>query len=90
MIGLSEVKERGQGNSRVELQLAENAMQRHISEFEVGTYKKAHRHGPGSHVVMLNGRGYTLMWKENVKYSESKTQARVDWKEGSLFVPPDG
>src|SRR5499426_670302 len=89
-IGLAEVKERGEGNSRVELQLAENTMQCHISEFEVGTYKKAHRHGPGSHVVMLNGRGYTLMWKENVKYSESKTQVRVDWKEGSLFVPPDG
>jgi oxalate decarboxylase/phosphoglucose isomerase-like protein (cupin superfamily) len=89
-IGLAEVKERGQGNSRVELQLAENTMQAHISEFEVGTYKKAHRHGPGSHVVMLNGRGYTLMWKENVKYSESKTQVRIDWKEGSLFVPPDG
>jgi gentisate 1,2-dioxygenase len=89
-IGLSEVKERGQGNSRVELQLAENTMQCHISEFEVGTYKKAHRHGPGSHVVMLNGRGYTLMWKDGVKYSESKTQVRIDWKEGSLFVPPDG
>jgi oxalate decarboxylase/phosphoglucose isomerase-like protein (cupin superfamily) len=89
-IGLSEVKERGQGNSRVELQLAENTMQCHISEFEVGTYKKAHRHGPGSHVVMLNGRGYTLMWKESIKYSESKTQVRIDWREGSLFVPPDG
>ena len=89
-IGLSEVKERGQGNSRVELQLAENTMQCHISEFEVGTYKKAHRHGPGSHVVMLNGSGYTLMWKESAKYSESKTQVRIDWKEGSLFVPPDG
>lgn len=89
-IGLAAVKERGKGNSRVELQLAENTMQCHISEFEVGTYKKAHRHGPGSHVVMLNGLGYTLMWKESLKYSESKTQVRIDWKEGSLFVPPDG
>ncbi len=89
-IGLAVVKERGQGNSRVELQLAENTMQCHISEFEVGTYKKAHRHGPGSHVVMLNGKGYTLLWKDTMKYSESKTQVRIDWKEGSLFVPPDG
>ncbi len=89
-VGLAVVKERGEGNSRVELQLAENTMQCHISEFEVGTYKKAHRHGPGSHVVMLNGRGYTLLWKDTIKYSESKTQARIDWKEGSLFVPPDG
>ncbi|HKX31374.1 MAG TPA: ethanolamine ammonia lyase-activating protein [Blastocatellia bacterium] len=89
-IGLAVVKERGEGNSRVELQLAENTMQCHISEFEVGTYKKAHRHGPGSHVVMLNGLGYTLMWKETLKYSDSPTKVRIDWKEGSLFVPPDG
>ncbi len=89
-IGLAEVKERGAGNTRIELQLSDNTMQAHISEFAVGTYKKAHRHGPGSHVVMLNGAGYTLMWKGSPKYSDSKDQVRVDWSEGSLFVPPDG
>lgn len=85
-------RERGEANSRIELQLADNTMQAHISEFDVGTYKKAHRHGPGSHVVMLNGKGYTLMWKGALKYSEApkESQVRVDWTEGSLFVPPDG
>lgn len=89
-VGLAAVKERGVGNARIELQLADNTMQAHISEFEVGTYKKAHRHGPGSHVVMLNGAGYTLMWKGSHKYSEASSQVRVDWNEASLFVPPDG
>lgn len=89
-LGLYRSRERGKGNSRIELQLADNTMQAHISEFEVGTYKKAHRHGPGSHVVMLNGRGYTLMWKGSLKYSESPNAVRIDWTEGSLFVPPDG
>ena len=89
-LGLFEVKERGVGNTRIELQLSDNTMQAHISEFAVGTYKKAHRHGPGSHVVMLNGRGYTLLWKGGIKYSEAQTQVRLDWAEGSLFVPPDG
>jgi mannose-6-phosphate isomerase-like protein (cupin superfamily) len=89
-IGLRPVKERGAANSRIELQLSDNALQAHVSEFDVGTYKKAHRHGPGSHVVMLNGKGYTLMWKGAVKYSEASTHMRIDWKEGSLFVPPDG
>jgi len=89
-IGLAVTRERGAGNSRIELQLADNTMQAHISEFEVGTYKKAHRHGPGSHVVMLNGRGYTLMWKGALKYSEAETKVRVDFNEASLFVPPDG
>jgi oxalate decarboxylase/phosphoglucose isomerase-like protein (cupin superfamily) len=89
-IGLKVVKERGAGNSRIELQLADNTMQAHISEFEVGTYKKAHRHGPGSHVVMLNGAGYTLMWKGSPRFSEAANHVRLDWTEASLFVPPDG
>src|SRR5712692_7833371 len=89
-IGLKASKERGAANSRIELQLADNTMQAHISEFEVGTYKKAHRHGPGSHVVMLNGTGYTLMWKGSPKFSEAPEHVRVDFTEASLFVPPDG
>ena len=89
-MGLKVSKERGAGNSRIELQLADNTMQAHISEFEVGTYKKAHRHGPGSHVVMLNGTGYTLMWKGSLKYSDAPDKQRVDFIDGSIFVPPDG
>ncbi len=89
-MGLAVSRERGAGNSRIELQLADNTMQAHISEFEVGTYKKAHRHGPGSHVVMLNGRGYTLMWKGSNKYTDAPQKERVDFIEGSIFVPPDG
>jgi oxalate decarboxylase/phosphoglucose isomerase-like protein (cupin superfamily) len=89
-IGLKTSKERGAGNKRIELQLADNTMQAHISEFEVGTYKKAHRHGPGSHVVMLNGTGYTLMWKGSPKFSDAADHVRVDFTEASLFVPPDG
>ena len=89
-IGLKESKERGAANKRIELQLADNTLQAHISEFEVGTYKKAHRHGPGSHVVMLNGTGYTLMWKGSPKFSDAANHVRVDFKEASLFVPPDG
>jgi len=89
-ISVKKSPERGAGNSRIELQLSDNTMQAHISEFEVGTYKKAHRHGPGSHVVPLNGEGYTLMWKGSTKYSGSAQQVRVDWREASLFVPPDG
>ena len=89
-IGLKVSKERGAANSRIELQLSDNTMQAHISEFEVGTYKKAHRHGPGSHVVMLNGTGYTLMWKGSPKFSDAPDHVRVDFTEASLFVPPDG
>ena len=32
----------------------------HISEWEVGIYHEAHRHGPGAVILGLNGKGYVL------------------------------
>lgn len=86
---LYEAKSRGFKNKSLEIALSDNAMQTHISEFEVGTYKRAHRHGPGSHVMVLAGVGYTLMWTDVPKYSEAPKRVRVDWTDGSLLVPPD-
>ena len=30
----------------------------------VATYKKAHRHGAGAHVIILKGEGFSVVWKE--------------------------
>jgi oxalate decarboxylase/phosphoglucose isomerase-like protein (cupin superfamily) len=82
-IQLYEWKERGAGGRHVNFDLAGNVMGAHISEFPVGRYKKAHRHGPGAHVTILTGQGYSLLWPEGGE------RVRVDWKPGSVVVPPN-
>jgi mannose-6-phosphate isomerase-like protein (cupin superfamily) len=81
-IGLAEYEERGAGNVNMKFDLAGQVMTAHLSEFPVGTYKKAHRHGPGAHVIILTGQGYSVLWPER------QEMVRVDWKPGSVVVPP--
>lgn len=80
---LIHAKERGAGGGHIRFNMARGSIPSHISEFPVGTYKKAHCHGPGAHVVVLSGEGYSLMWPEN---EEPK---RYDWQPGTLIVPPN-
>lgn len=82
-IQLYEWKERGAGGKNVMFDLAGNVMGAHISEFPVGRYKKAHRHGPGAHVIILTGQGYSLLWPE------ASERVRVDWRPRSVLVPPN-
>lgn len=80
---LQDNSKRGAGGKIIMLEIANNLMSAHISQFPVGTYKKAHRHGAGSHIVILGGEGFSLMWPEG------QGIRRYDWKEGSLLVPPE-
>jgi quercetin dioxygenase-like cupin family protein len=81
---LHEWKERGGGGTNVMLELAQNSMGAHISQFQVGTYKKAHRHGPGAHVIILDGIGFSLLWREG-----DPDYTKCDWKPNSVVVPPE-
>src|SRR5262245_22167943 len=80
---LINAKERGAGGGHIRFNMAKGSLASHISQFPVGTYKKAHAHGPGAHVIVLTGEGYSLMWPEG---EEPK---RYDWKYGTLIVPPN-
>ncbi len=78
-------KERGAGGINAMLEMAENNMKNHISEFPVGTYKKAHRHGPGAHLVLLSGSGgYSLVWTKE----DRSDMIKCDWQLGSMVVVP--
>ena len=80
---LISAKERGAGGGHIRFSMAKGSMNSHISQFPPATYKKGHRHGPGAHVIILSGEGYSLMWPEG---EEPK---RYDWEVGSMIVPPN-
>ena len=81
-IELQEWDDRGPGSTNIIFILAEGIMHAHISEIAPATYKKAHRHVAGTHVLTLTGDGYSLLW-----YEGEKDYTRVDWKHGVVFPP---
>ncbi len=82
---LEDRSERGAKSSIMFFLMSGNAMNIHISEFPPGAYKKAHRHGPGAEIIVLNGTGYSLLW-----FPGDKERVKVDWKPGSIFSPRNG
>ena len=82
-----EWKERGAGGATVNFELAKNTQAAHVSQFPVGTYKKAHRHGPGAHVIIVSGTGYSLLWPQDG--GSHDRMERVNWGVGAMVVPPN-
>jgi oxalate decarboxylase/phosphoglucose isomerase-like protein (cupin superfamily) len=80
---LISAKERGAGGGHIRFNMAKGSMNSHISQFPIGTYKKAHCHGPGAHVIIMSGEGYSLMWPEG------EEPRRYEWQVGAMIVPPN-
>lgn len=78
-----ELEDRWDQSAFMALEIASNAMRSHVAELPVGTYMTAHRHGPGAHIIVLKGEGYSLFW-----YGEEEKQ-KVYWKPNTVMSPPD-
>jgi len=76
-------RERGAGGASIQFSHPSTDLWSHISQFPVGTYKKAHRHHPGANVIILEGEGYSLMWSP-----EGDERIRIDWHPGTILTPP--
>jgi uncharacterized RmlC-like cupin family protein len=75
----------GKGNETMRWLMAGNSMLGlHVSEMPPSSYKKAHRHSSDAFILLLSGTGFSLTWPEGA----FQDHARVDWKAGTLFVPP--
>lgn len=80
---LCETGSRGTNASSIIFSLANNGMTAHCSAFPPGHYKKAHRHGPDAHVIIIDGQGYSLLWFEG----RERERIKVDWKPGTVLTP---
>jgi mannose-6-phosphate isomerase-like protein (cupin superfamily) len=81
-IELTDWADRGAGGTNIVFVLADGSMHAHTSEMPAGTYKKAHRHQAGTHVMCLTGHGYSLLW-----YEGDTDYTRIEWKHGVVFPP---
>jgi quercetin dioxygenase-like cupin family protein len=77
------------------LQMSSSALVSHIAEWPVGRYHKAHHHQGGAIILIVQSKGYTLLWpKESgmrpYKEGRGKDVVKVDWEVGSFFCPPTG
>ena len=76
-------KGRGAGGHVVWIRYPKAPLWNHMSVFGTRTYKKGHRHGPGTLIVIPQGEGFSYMWPAG------KEKVYIPWHEASVFVPPN-
>src|SRR5207245_5000484 len=65
------------------------------ADWPTGMYNKAHYHGAGAILLILQSQGYTLIWPRDAgprPYENGKGDEviEVKWREGSVISPPGG
>jgi len=68
--------ERGQRTAIMRLSMAGTSIGMHVMSVSEGTYATAHRHGPGAHVIAIDGDGYELLFMPGQEKDRQKVIAR--------------
>jgi hypothetical protein len=76
-------RNRGAGGHVVWVRFPGSTIVAHMSVFPALSYKKAHRHGPGTVIIIPSGEGFSYMWPEG------QEKVFIPWHEASVFVPPN-
>ncbi len=84
---------KGAGVKITQFELSGNSLIGHFADWPVGRYHKAHYHGPGAVLLILQSRGYVLLWPKDAgtqpyQSGHPDQVVRVEWKEGSVYCPP--
>jgi quercetin dioxygenase-like cupin family protein len=74
---------KGKGVRHMRYTLADTTYGCHVSEFPPGCRSTFHRHGPGAVIIITQGEGYVMLWKDG----EART--RHEFKAGTIYSPDD-
>ncbi len=79
---MTDFERRGAGGTGAEFyQSGLVRLRAHMSEFPVGTYKKAHAHPSGRSIIIITGKGFSLLWQPG----KEKEKKLIYWQPGSVF-----
>jgi len=90
---LDALEVKGAGLRLNQYEMAGNSLVGHIGEWPVGSYHKAHYHGPGAIIVGLQSVGYVILWPKELgtrpyEAGHGDKVVEIQWTEGSVYCPP--
>ena len=74
---------KGKGVKHMRYTLADTTYGCHVSEFPPGCRSTFHRHGPGAVIIITQGEGYVMLWKDG------EERQRHPFKVGTVYSPDD-
>jgi hypothetical protein len=74
---------KGKNVKHMRYTLADTTYGCHVSEFPAGCRSTFHRHGPGAVIIITQGEGYVVLWRDG------EERQRHDFKVGTVYSPND-